>query len=165
MHRNLHWGSIKNDSFRQRDDCNFLIVNFPFICNNIPAPPACGIYISQLIQHSRACNSYHNVLDRGCLRTRKLQNEGCLLVKLKPLLRKIYGRHHDLVSRWPVAIDHGHVPSVVIAIRSLSHSWLIIGLAWRVTWHHLCNRDCLSFRNTRVQPQCYSIFSFLCSVL
>ena len=141
------------------------MVNFPFTCSNNPAPPACGIYISQLIRHSRACNSYHDVLDICCLRTRKLENEGCLVVKLKPLLRKCYGLHHDLVSRWPVAIDHRDVPSVVISIRSLSHSWLIIGLAWRVTWQHLCSRDCHSFRNTRVQPQCYSIFSFLCSVL
>jgi hypothetical protein len=33
-------------------------VNFPFICSNIPAAPAYGVYISQLIQYSRACGSY-----------------------------------------------------------------------------------------------------------
>jgi len=26
-------------------------VNFPFICNNIPAAPAYGIYISQMIRY------------------------------------------------------------------------------------------------------------------
>ena len=41
-----------------RDDFNFPIVYFPFICNNIPAAPACGVYISQLIRYSRACGSY-----------------------------------------------------------------------------------------------------------
>jgi hypothetical protein len=102
-------GLLKTTVSDKRDDCNFLILNFPFICNNIPAPPACGIYIAQLIRRSRTCASYHDALDRGCLRTRKLQNEGCIVVKLKPLLRKFYGRHHDLVSRWPVANDHGHV--------------------------------------------------------
>jgi hypothetical protein len=30
-----------------RDDFNFSIVNFPFICSNIPATPAYGVYISQ----------------------------------------------------------------------------------------------------------------------
>ena len=32
-------------------------MNFPFICSNIPAAPAYGIYISQLIRYSRACGS------------------------------------------------------------------------------------------------------------
>jgi hypothetical protein len=40
------------------------IVNFTFICSNIPAAPAYGVYISQLIQYSRACGSYHAYLDR-----------------------------------------------------------------------------------------------------
>jgi hypothetical protein len=152
MHCNLHCGSIKNHSFWQKRWLQFSHSELSFICSYIPAPPACGIYITQLIQRSRACNSYHDVLDRGCPRTRKQQNEWCLVVKLKPFLRKFYGRHHDLVRPWPVGIDHGHVPSVVISIRSLSHSWLIIGLTWRVTWQHMCNRNCLSFRTSEFNP-------------
>jgi hypothetical protein len=42
----------------QRDDFNFPIVNFPFICGNIPEAPAYGVYISQMIRYSRACGSY-----------------------------------------------------------------------------------------------------------
>jgi hypothetical protein len=49
-------------------------VNLPFICSNIPAAPAYGVYISQLIRYSRACGSYHDLLDRGLLLTRKLLN-------------------------------------------------------------------------------------------
>jgi hypothetical protein len=30
-------------------DFNFPIVNFPFVCSNIPAAPAYGVYISHLI--------------------------------------------------------------------------------------------------------------------
>jgi hypothetical protein len=45
--------------YDKRDDFNFLIVNFPFICSKIPAATAYGVYISQLIRHSRACGSYH----------------------------------------------------------------------------------------------------------
>jgi hypothetical protein len=29
------------------------------MCSNIPAAPAYGVFISQLIQYSRACGSYH----------------------------------------------------------------------------------------------------------
>jgi len=39
--------------YDKRDDFNFRIVNFPFICSNIPATPAYGVYISHLKQYSR----------------------------------------------------------------------------------------------------------------
>jgi len=35
----------------------------------------------------------------GLLLTRKLLNQGFLLIKLKSSLRKFWGRHHDLVNR------------------------------------------------------------------
>ena len=60
---------------------------------------AYGVYISQLIRYSRACDSYQDVLDRGFPLTRKHLNQGFLWVKLKSSLRKFYGRHHDLVDR------------------------------------------------------------------
>ena len=47
-------GRLKTKLYGQRDDFNFLIVNFPFISYNITASPAYGVYISQLIRHSRA---------------------------------------------------------------------------------------------------------------
>jgi hypothetical protein len=37
-------------------------VSFPFICSNIPAALAYGVYISQLIRYYRACVSYHGFL-------------------------------------------------------------------------------------------------------
>jgi len=55
-------------------------VNFPFLCNNIPAASAHGIYISQLIRYSRACGSYQDFLDCGLLLSRKILNQGFLLV-------------------------------------------------------------------------------------
>jgi hypothetical protein len=85
---------------------NLPIVNFPFICSNIPAPPAYGVYISQLIRYSRACGTYQDFIDRGLLLTRKLLNQGFLLVKLQSSLRKIYGRHHDdLVDRYGISVS------------------------------------------------------------
>ena len=81
---------IKDKFYDKRDDFNFPIVNFPFICSNIPAAPAYGVYISKLIQYSRVCGSYQDFLDRGLLLTRKLLNQGFLLVKLRSSLRKFY---------------------------------------------------------------------------
>ena len=51
-------GRLRTKLYDKRDDFNFPIVNFPFICSNIPAVPAYGVYISQMIRYSRACGSY-----------------------------------------------------------------------------------------------------------
>ena len=96
---------LRTKLYDKRDDFNFLIVNSPFICSNIPAAPAYGVYISQMIRYSRACGSYQDFLDRGLLLTRKLLNQGFLLVKLKSSLRKFYGRHHDLVDRYGIYVS------------------------------------------------------------
>jgi hypothetical protein len=96
---------LRTKLYETRDDFNFLIVNFPFICSNIPAAPVYGVYISQMIRYSRACGSYEDFLDRGLLLSRKLLNQGFLLVKLKSSLRKCYGRHHDLIDRYGISVS------------------------------------------------------------
>jgi len=58
--------------------------------STFPAAPAYGVYISQLIRYSRACGFHQDFLDKGLLLTRKLLNQGFLLVKLKSSLRKFY---------------------------------------------------------------------------
>ena len=101
----ITWPTLKIDSEKRwrtklydvRYDFNFPIVNFPFICSNIPATPAYRVYISQLTLYSTDCASYQDFLDREL--TRKRLNHRFLLAKLKSSLRKFHGRHHDLVDR------------------------------------------------------------------
>ena len=69
-------GRLTTKLYDKRDDFNFPIVNFSFICSNIPAAPAYGVYISQSIRYFRACGSYRDFLDRGLLLTKKLLNQG-----------------------------------------------------------------------------------------
>ena len=52
--------------YDKRDDFNLPIVNFPFICSNIPAAPAYGVYISQLIRYSRAYGAYISLIEGCC---------------------------------------------------------------------------------------------------
>ena len=40
------------------------LVNFPFICSTVPAAPAYGVYISQIIRYSKPCSSNQDILDR-----------------------------------------------------------------------------------------------------
>ena len=65
---------LRTKLYDKKDDFNFPIGNFPFICRNIPASFANEIYIAQLIQYSRACGSCQVFLDRRLLLTKKLLN-------------------------------------------------------------------------------------------
>ena len=51
-------------SYTTRNDFTFPIVNFTFISSNIPAAPAYGAYISQLIRYSYACAQNIGFLDK-----------------------------------------------------------------------------------------------------
>ena len=80
-------------------------MNVPFKCNNIPAAPPYGVYISQMIRYSRACGCYQDFLDAGLLLTREILNQEFLLVKFKSSLQKFCGRHHDLVDRYGIPVS------------------------------------------------------------
>jgi hypothetical protein len=56
------WLSTK--IYDKRDDFNFKIINFPNMCSYIPASPAYGVYISQLIRYARASSNYSDFLKR-----------------------------------------------------------------------------------------------------
>ena len=98
-------GRLRTKLYDKRDDFKILLVNFPFICSNFSAAPAYGVYISQLLRYSRACCSYQYFLERGLLLTRKLLNQGFLLVNLKSSLRKFYGHNHDMVDRYGISVS------------------------------------------------------------
>jgi hypothetical protein len=114
-------GRFRTKLCDKRDDFNFPIVNFPFIFSNIP-PASCIriIYLSDYTTFQRLWFSYQDQ-DQGFLLTRKLLNQGFLLVKLKSSLRKIDSRHHDLVDCYGIS-DHGYVTLVVNTSRSFPHS-------------------------------------------
>ena len=58
-------GRLRAKLYDKRNDFNFPIVNFPFIYSNIPAAPAYGAYISQLVRYSRACGACQDYLDKN----------------------------------------------------------------------------------------------------
>jgi hypothetical protein len=51
-------GQLSTKIYDKRDDFNFKIINFQNMCSNIPASPAYGVYISQLIRYARASSNY-----------------------------------------------------------------------------------------------------------
>ena len=88
-------GRLTTSLYDKRDDFDFAIVIFPFLCSNIPLSPAYGVYISQLIRW--VCFAYEDFSKRGKLLTKKLMLQGYHESRLKSLFRKFYGRYNDLV--------------------------------------------------------------------
>jgi hypothetical protein len=76
-------GKITSQLYYKLDDFYFSIVNFPYLCSNIPASPAYGVYISQLIRYARACSKYDQFLVRGSVLTNKLMSQGFELSRLQ----------------------------------------------------------------------------------
>jgi hypothetical protein len=125
--RNWQWGPVKNETLRERDD-----LNFPCICRNIPVASAYEVYISQLIQYSRACDSYQDFLDRWLLLTRKLLSQG---LSWSHHLESFTLATMTLVTVMSIRVtnDHEYVPLVENNFQSFPHSWLIIEFVIRLT--------------------------------
>ena len=84
-----------------------------------------SLYISQLIRDSKTCCSYYDFLYKRLLLTRKLLNQGFLMVKLKASFRKFYGRRYDLrniyfyKSPWICFVCHN--PNPVLSSLMTNH--------------------------------------------
>ena len=98
-------GHLNTKLYDKRDDFNFQIVNFPFLSSNIPASPAYGVYMSQLIRYSRACTSYRDFLSRGKILTSKLIQQGFLKQRLITILKKFYGRCPQLIKPYHISVS------------------------------------------------------------
>ena len=97
-------------------------MNLPFICNNIPAVPAYGVCsVDPTFQNLRFLSGFN---ERGQLLTGKLPNQGFLLVKLKSLLRNIYGQHHDLFNRYGISVSQITIDKLPLS-EALPSSFLI----------------------------------------
>ena len=110
-------GKLTTRLYYKRDDFNFPFVNFPFLSSNIPSAPAYGVYVSQLIRYARACSNYRDFMDRGKVLTTKLLSQGYQKTKLVATLKKFYGRHHDLVNPYNVAVSR------IVSDVLVSHHW------------------------------------------
>jgi hypothetical protein len=92
--------------YDKRDDFDIVIVNFPFLCSNIPLSPAYGVYISKFIWYARACFAYKDFSKRGKLLTKMLMSQGYYESHLKLSFRKFYSRYNDLACDYKLSLAH-----------------------------------------------------------
>ena len=96
-------GHLSTKIYDKRDDFNFEIINFPYLCSNIPSSPAYGVYISQLIRYARASTNYSDFLERHKHLRNRLLNQGYEEKRLKRSLTKFIFRYQSLVEKYSVS--------------------------------------------------------------
>ena len=84
----VNWSQVLNKLIIY--DFNFKIINFPNMCSNIPASPAYGVYISQLIRYARASSNYSNFLKRHLHLRNRLLDQGYNKTRLIRCLKSLY---------------------------------------------------------------------------
>jgi hypothetical protein len=100
---NLTTGQLSTKIYYKRDDFNFKIINFPNMCSNIPASPAYGVYISQLIPYARASSNYSDFLKHHLHLRNRLLDQGHKKIRLIRFLKKFIFRYQDLVEIYSVS--------------------------------------------------------------
>ena len=98
-------GQINTRIYDKRDDFNFKIINFPNMCNNIPASPAYGVYMLQLIRYARASSNYSDFLKRHLHLRNRLLGQGYKKIRLIRSLEKLIFRYQDLVEIYSVSTE------------------------------------------------------------
>jgi hypothetical protein len=68
------------------------------MCSNIPASPAYGVYISQLIRYARGSGNYSDFLKRHLHLRNRLLDQGYTKIRLIRPLKKFIFRYQDLVE-------------------------------------------------------------------
>jgi hypothetical protein len=98
-------GQLSTKIYDKRDDFNFKTINFPNMCSNIPASPAYGVYISQLIRYARASSNYSDFLKHHLHLRNSLLDQGYKKIRLIWSLKKFIFRYQDLVEIYSVSAE------------------------------------------------------------
>ena len=98
-------GQLSTKIYDKRDDFNFKIINFPNMCSNIPASPAYGVYISQLIRYAWASSNYSDFLKRHLHLRNRLLDQGYKKIRLIRSLKKFIFRYQYLVEIYSVSAE------------------------------------------------------------
>ena len=86
--------------YDKRDDFSFRIVNFPHMDSNIPANPAYGVYISQLVRYVRICTSKLDFIRRLRRLSSRLLHQGFKSTLLHKSFTKFFKRHSAIIEKY-----------------------------------------------------------------
>ena len=91
---------FRTSIYDKRDDFTFRIVNFPHMDSNIPANPAYGVHISQLVRYARICTSKVEFMNRLRGLSLRLRQQGLVTNLLHKSFNKFFYRHGLIVVKY-----------------------------------------------------------------
>ena len=74
--------------------------NFPHMDSNIPANPAYGVYISQLVRYVRICTSKLDFIHKLRLLSSRLLHQGFKCTLLRKSFTKFFKRHSAIIEKY-----------------------------------------------------------------
>ena len=86
--------------YDKRDDFSFRIVNFPHMDSNIPANPAYGVYISQLMRYVRICTSKLDFIHRLRQLSSRFLHQGFKSTLLRKSFTKFFKGHGAIIEKY-----------------------------------------------------------------
>ena len=98
-------GQLCTKRYDKRDDFNFKIINAPYMCSNIPASPAYGVYILQLIRYVRASSNYSDFLKRHLYLRIRLLDQGYKQIRLIRALKRFIFQYQYIVEIYSVSAE------------------------------------------------------------
>ena len=105
---NIKTGDVTTPShisiYDKRDDFAFWIVNFPHMDSNIPANPAYGVYISQLVRYARICTTKVDFVNRLRGLSLRLRQQSFEANRLQNLFNKFINCHGLIVKKYGAAL-------------------------------------------------------------
>ena len=125
--------------YDKRDDFDFMIVNFPYLDEDIPRRASYGVYLSQLIRFARVFSYVTDFNTRNKLLIAKLLHQGYRHYKLRKAFSKFYTRHFDLVSKINVGLKS-------LLQQGLSEPGFYSDLVYKFRKLYACNDFSTQFR-------------------
>ena len=90
--------------YDKREDFAFRIVNFPHMDSNIPANPAYGVFLSQLVRYARICTSKVDFINRLRGLSLRLRQQGFDTNLLQKSFNKFFSRYGLIIEKYGAAL-------------------------------------------------------------
>ena len=97
-------GIVSSKIYDKRDDCNFEIVNFPFLDGDVPPSPSYGVYIWQLICFARVFSNNDDINNRNLFLTAMLLKQGYRYYKIRKAFSKFFQRQSEFIVKYSIGL-------------------------------------------------------------
>ena len=104
LHLSISGRVVKTKIYNKRDDCDFDLLNFPFLDDNVPRSTSNGVYISQLIRFARVSSHVVDFNTRNKVLTAKLRRQGYRCHIIREAFSNFFRWHFDIVSIYNVGL-------------------------------------------------------------